>query len=489
MNSENIGAWINPLFHKNDGYQTPVVIEPFRESGNIDVNRQEELAIQRLLSNLLEVESTEEGDDDINSSLRYLKPGIKATSISLDKEFEAPRKEDDFYRIFSINAPKKGRASLDLEVLFEEFNVEGVDTDIKYDDDDIMDVAKVYIIKKLSIITQRYSKYQKYSILHYNLRGKKPRLKTLASRLRNDTSHVTYKLRQAINFLKYGLYRNNLHENFNIESLSKKIALKMGEEKGSKIDFFLPPSFFKVSIYLGEEAKFGFSSLSSGEKQKIYAMYSILYHIKNIDSVYEWDIGTLKYGYVNILLDEVELCFHPELQRSFIYDLLLLLGKRDLQYVNGVNICFVTHSPFILSDIPSENILFLDKASDLSPSLPVLKSKKTFSANIHELLSAGFFMKRTIGEYSEKCILDILSIYQDVKENGKTYSNYSTYKSERKKINYIFDSIADNEIKGIIRNHLKFIETELGFENHVDLEIKQLENRIKLLREMGENHA
>ena len=44
------GSWIDELFHKNDSYQTPVVLNPMRTKGNIDVNNEEHLSYQRLLS-------------------------------------------------------------------------------------------------------------------------------------------------------------------------------------------------------------------------------------------------------------------------------------------------------------------------------------------------------------------------------------------------------------------------------------------------------
>ena len=47
---ENDGYWIDGLFHKNDSYQTPVVLNPMRTDGNIDVNREEYLSKQRLMS-------------------------------------------------------------------------------------------------------------------------------------------------------------------------------------------------------------------------------------------------------------------------------------------------------------------------------------------------------------------------------------------------------------------------------------------------------
>jgi len=53
LNSLVIGEWINSLFHKNDGYRTPLVINPMRTKGNFDINREMSLVKYRLLSNLL----------------------------------------------------------------------------------------------------------------------------------------------------------------------------------------------------------------------------------------------------------------------------------------------------------------------------------------------------------------------------------------------------------------------------------------------------
>ncbi|NHQ72800.1 ATP-binding protein, partial [Elizabethkingia miricola] len=56
FNSWEIGDWIDYLFHKNDSYQIPVVINPKRESkqegraGIININTESYLLQQRLLS-------------------------------------------------------------------------------------------------------------------------------------------------------------------------------------------------------------------------------------------------------------------------------------------------------------------------------------------------------------------------------------------------------------------------------------------------------
>lgn len=43
-------SWLNRLFHKNDGYLTPIALHPYRDKGRIDVNSEEFLTRQRLLS-------------------------------------------------------------------------------------------------------------------------------------------------------------------------------------------------------------------------------------------------------------------------------------------------------------------------------------------------------------------------------------------------------------------------------------------------------
>ena len=48
INKTNTGEWLTRLFHKNDAYQTPIVLNPFRESGNININRERDLTQTRL---------------------------------------------------------------------------------------------------------------------------------------------------------------------------------------------------------------------------------------------------------------------------------------------------------------------------------------------------------------------------------------------------------------------------------------------------------
>ena len=51
-------CWLHYLFHKNDGYRTPMTIHPYRYEGNTDINKETELTMQRLM-NLRPIRSRE----------------------------------------------------------------------------------------------------------------------------------------------------------------------------------------------------------------------------------------------------------------------------------------------------------------------------------------------------------------------------------------------------------------------------------------------
>ena len=76
---------------------------------------------------------------------------------------------------------------------------------------------------------------------------------------------------------------------------------------------------------------------------------------------------------------------HPNWQKKLInnLDIILKSFKKKNTYTN---IIITSHSPFILSDIPKENVIFLKNGKMENPDI------KTFGANIHTLLANGFFM-------------------------------------------------------------------------------------------------
>lgn len=81
--NEKEKCWLHYLFHKNDGYRTPMTIHPYRDNGNIDINRENELSLQRLAALYIQ-----ESDANINSrSFRWIGEKYADTLILTDIGF------------------------------------------------------------------------------------------------------------------------------------------------------------------------------------------------------------------------------------------------------------------------------------------------------------------------------------------------------------------------------------------------------------------
>lgn len=73
----------------------------------------------------------------------------------------------------------------------------------------------------------------------------------------------------------------------------------------------------------------------------------------------------------------------------------------DFKHIKRINIAFVTHSPFILSDIPLCNVLFLKNGKPAYTQM----QENTFGANIHGMLKNGFFLPSLpMGEFAHEKI-------------------------------------------------------------------------------------
>lgn len=103
------------------------------------------------------------------------------------------------------------------------------------------------------------------------------------------------------------------------------------------------------------------------------------------------------YENINVFFEEIELYFHPEYQRIVVKMLVEKLHAIDFHHIKRINITFVTHSPFILSDIPLCNVLFLKGGKPVTEKM----QENTFGANIHGMLRNGFFLPSLpIGEFA-----------------------------------------------------------------------------------------
>lgn len=469
------GDWIQKLFHKNDSYQTPVVFSPMRTSGNTDINKENELVKQRLITNLLNPSKSDKEFD-----FRKIGDNLIANEIILKLKSEKIKilyniKLNEWFNINDYIKPKERKAILHIayQIFFEiedfglkELNIEN----------NIYRRIESYVVYKLISITYKYSEYevffnQKTRRFNDDISDERDNnLENYLMTLKNDNSHITFKLKKTLNYLHYNHIPFNKNIPIELDVLSENISNIRNTNLKEKIIDLIPPPIFSLEILLKNKNNdsINFSLLSSGEKQFVYSISSILYHLKNLDSVSD---NKTQYKNINIVFEEIELYFHPNLQRKFIDELLKSIDRLQLENITSLNIIFVTHSPFILSDIPSNNVMFLNV--EKGKSLQELEKKKTFGANIHELLMSNFFFDESvfIGEFSKNKIEEIIKELNSVNEKSKLTQERKEY------INKFISTIDEKIIRTKLREMLYEVSAnDKDDYNWIDKEIEYLTN-------------
>jgi predicted ATPase len=440
LNEQEVGTWIHPLFHKNDAYQTPIVLNPKREekSGiNIEVERK--LVSRRLQALCLEPIK----NDEIIGSLRDFGNGkiAKKFKIVFNPEYHLGPNHN-------LEEPKGSIIELLAKNIRTVFSVE---TNIERNDY-FTEICLNYILIKLIKMGQQYPKIFGKYLLGNELK-KDSNLKKYLENIKRSSSHIVFKAKGAILYLKYkkeilgdATFRNNNSYTIDISKFSSLISELKGKESFYLNTFMMtPPSFFRTDIVLNGLSTI--DSLSSGERQRIHSVSSILYHIVNLNSVEEQKLkeqkNIIKYEYINLILDEIELYYHPEWQRLYVNELIKGIEKLDadkLNNIKGLNIVFLTHSPFILSDIPANNVLKLINGSPRK----LTDSSNTFGANIHNLLANDFFLENGfMGEFAKEKINNLIRF---LNINDQSDDSTWTKKGAYNFINLIGEDILRNSL-------------------------------------------
>ena len=421
--------WLHGLFHKNDGYKTPLVLTPFRDEGKININVENTLSRERFISLLL-MSNDEEGN-----GFRVINGHLEVKGFSIKRKADYGRTYiNQNVGVSSISDEKYQELII---YIFSRWNTKLFGDDSGKSLEDMAKNKKYgqtalnYILYKTVKICTKYRIYDVFQeeLEQYLNRKNKDEddvfLESLTGyidALNENRSHITRKIRQAIAYLL-------MPKEIDVYEQKKRIVVVNDMAKCAQnmvkyvkshypYDFYvreiedvIPPAFLDVSIVLknitGENTRerIAFETLSSGEKQQVYSISSMLYHLMNINSVEE-DKSSKRYiyHYVNIVLEEIELYFHPDFQKKYISMILDGLSQIKLDSIYGINICFITHSPFVLSDIPKGNLLVLEDGRSVRD-----KRLKTFGANIYDMLKSSFFLEGTpIGGYAQWVITRVI---------------------------------------------------------------------------------
>lgn len=261
-----------------------------------------------------------------------------------------------------------------------------------------------------------------------------------------EKTHITLKMRQAFYYLKHSIYDQSSEDGYvltgeKVEGVdgicmsSDRLAKFFMDEDEQNLETLPPPIYERHLLFeTKEEQLVDMETFSSGEKQLLNTQSAIIYHMQNLSSVFK-DPARIIYPQVNIILEEIELYFHPEYQRCFILSLINLLESAGISgNIKDVNILIITHSPFILSDIPKSHVLFL---KDGKPELKM--QENTFGSNIHSMLTNGFFLPSLpMGEFAHEKInglfeklngahinrenrIERIKLYSDISRVGEPY--------------------------------------------------------------------
>ena len=226
------------------------------------------------------------------------------------------------------------------------------------------------------------------------------------------------------------------------------------------------PSFIEFEFW--NNKRISYKDLSYGEKTINRFFYNLFYHINHFSK------GAYKNFF--IILDEIEIGLHPDWQKKFLSFCINIVKILEIFFEIRIHIILATHSPFILSDLPKENVIFLekDKESGLCKNVSEHTKLKTFGANIHTLLSDGFFMSDGLmGEFAKKTIQDVITYLNDKSNPIQNMNKQKAWQT----IQLIGEPFLKHKLEE------KYNEKFLTQEEQKQNKIKQLENELKRLKD------
>jgi len=470
--------WLKGVFHKNDAYQIPLVLNPYRDNGNININRENQLVTARLMANLLRPSS------DKDFSFRKLSAKFIAVRLRLKLD-NSKAKKVLFTRI--VESETKHTVKMPDGTFLEEVNIGMLS---KIDRPAILKIinthypfnhqfeaekkdpeAITYIFYKLVIICLKYDDYKKFfSKKSENFRD----IDTFIKKLIDDPSHISFKLKQTLNYLNFRHIRAD-QKTLELDDFGQQVytIFNAGHEHIKELIELIPPPIFQPEIIMREikgNRVSSFKYLSSGEKQMNYSVSSLLYHLNNLDSIPDKKDERIAYQNVFAVMEEIELYFHPEMQREYVDYIVKSIVQMKFKRIKNVQICFVTHSPFILSDLPDTNILFLDKQGKPAGDQAITA---TFGGNIHELLAKSFFLENAlIGEFARGKIKWVID------QVKPSIENVPLENVDHEQVMMIINTIGEE----FIREKLREMYYE-RFDVEPNAKIKQLREQIKQIED------
>ncbi len=468
-------CWLTGLFHKNDGYQMPLVLNPMRTNGVINAPKESRLAKERLLSMLFYKENNNE--NPYYYPFRIINKDHVIVGLSLnnlhDENYIWTKDWMIEKGLFGIRSRLyRNFEWISSEIIDYLVDMEGINTNgAKHQ------LACRYLVYKILKIGKNYKKYNKILSNLHKANCSLDLLHHHIDELLYDYSHITMKLRRTLVYLESGMYDDGrqVYKLKDIEDKAKTFIADYNQFNvlpHRELADSLPPPIFDVEFQIvkredidengnyNEQNIIPFWSLSSGERQIAYIISNFVYHVVNINSVHYNNVDVvaklplLKYKYINVIFDEIELYFHPDLQRRFLFLIVEALKTIHIEHIEGINILLVTHSPFVLSDLPKSNVLALSNTNEDVVG-------ETFCANIQEMLGQNFFMEYSMGKIAQKQVEEIFCIYNHIAGN----EHVEISEEDWQRFSYVTSIVGDEYLHTSLSRVMKVLESYRGRRN------------------------
>ena len=276
---------------------------------------------------------------------------------------------------------------------------------------------------------------------------------------------------QSINKYIYNFIETRLHKSpeiFRLKDLlyNKEIEFvnEIGKDKNGVFIEFLEVFYKLYSSYDTKVVSIGVISkdntifnFSSGDTAYYSFLGRIILALKD----------QLNNGNSNLLLllDEVDIALHPSRQKALFKTIIDAINDTCSGYTFNkeieIYLVITTHSPFLASDIPSQNIVYLkvdeeqnDKGQKVQISTQDCAIENSFAANIHMIYKNSFYLEKgLIGDFAvEKIKAEILN---------KLYAGSIILNDDKLEINRIkkhIDLIGDKALKFQMMEDLDKIE-------------------------------
>lgn len=469
--------WMDNMFHKNDGYQTPIVLNPFRDNGTIDGANENYLSRNRLVAILFFFKANNisllDGYSFHSVNYYYDEWHLLRNFLNADDQDNIAEKEKIIDKFKSCLFDKDYIAHSIISSYG--FDVE------RAKKSRVLTIAYFYLVYKTITIAGRYSTYSDYEDY-----GKKElcfeklgvtkgywefaEIGDFVSQIQHDKSHIALKINQTVNFI------NSFSDD---QIMMQPINTTIGVDDYSQFNIYeimttLFPPFYNCRILFTKGSKtVEYARMSSGERQILATISSHLYHIQNILSIGENE-SRIAYRYFNLIFDETELCFHPDYQVIFIDRLIEAIKGLKLNEKAGFNIILTTHSPFLLSDIPRNFILYLKDGMDQSKNINL----NPFCANVNAILRDSFLMDHGFtGMFAQKKVRDLIQFLEE-----KDYQESWNVDKAELVINSIGDPLLKDTMSRILSKYLYKHDVTI-----YDKRIKKLSLELERLKSLKNN--